>query len=105
MELYIKAHKNHLSSDRASCHSFAANHFRLLLHSMAYVLLHTFRSKHLAETFLANAQFDTIRLKLLKVGGRVRELMTKVKIHLPTSYPLKNEFFKIWKSCCEPGYT
>ena len=105
MELYIKAHKNHLGSDRASCHSYTANHFRLLLHSMAYVLLHTFRSKHLPETFLANAQFDTIRMKLFKVGGRVRELMTKVKIHLPSSYPLKNEFFKIWRSCCEPGYT
>ena len=105
MELYIKAHKNHLGSDRASCHSFAANQFRLLLHSIAYVLLHTFRSKHLAGTPLAHAQFDTIRLKLLKVGGRVRELMTKVKIHLPTSYPLQNEFLTIWRSCCEPGYT
>lgn len=105
MELYIKAHKNHLCSDRASCHSFVANHFRLLLHSMAYVLLHTFRSQHLAGTFLANAQFDTIRLKLLKVGGRVRELTTKIKVHLPASYPLQNEFLKIWRSCCEPGYT
>lgn len=104
MELYIKEHKNHLNSNRASCHSFAANQFRLFLHSMAYILFHTFRSKHLAGTPLAHAQFDTIRLKLLKVGGRVRELMTKVKIHLPTSYPLQNEFITIWRSCCEPGY-
>ena len=104
-ELYIKEHKNHLFSDRTSCHSFAANQFRLFLHSAAYMLLHAFRSRHLKGTEFAHAQFDTIRLKLLKVGGRVRELITKVKIHLPSSYPLKEEFFKIWSSCCEPGYT
>jgi hypothetical protein len=105
MELYIKEHKNHLLSARASCHSFAANQFRLFLHSIAYVLLHTFRSRHLVGTAYARAQFDTIRLKLLKVGARVRELFTKVKIHLPSSYPLKKEFFTIWRSCCMPGYT
>jgi len=104
MELYIKEHKNHLCSDRTSCHSFAANQLRLLLHSVAYVLLHTFRRRHLAGTALARAQFDTIRLKLLKVGGRVRELITKVKIHLPSSYPLQDEFLTIWRSCCAPGY-
>jgi hypothetical protein len=105
MELYIKAHKNHLCSDRTSCHSFAANQLRLFLHSIAYVLLHTFRQRHLAGTDLAHAQFDTIRLKLLKVGGRVRELLTKVIMHLPSSYPLKTEFLTIWRSCCTSGYT
>jgi hypothetical protein len=105
MELYIKEHKNHLFSSRASCHSFAANQFRLFLHSIAYVLLHTFRSRYLVGTAYVRAQFDTIRLKFLKVGARVRELFTKVKIHLPSSYPLKNEFFIIWRSCCERAPT
>jgi len=103
MELYIKAHKTHLASDRTSCHSFAANQFRLFLHSLAYVLLHTLRQRHLAGTDLARAQFDTIRLKLLKIGGRVRELVTKVKIHLPSSYPRQPEFMTIWRSCCAAG--
>lgn len=105
MELYIKEHKNHLASGRTSCSSFEANQFRLFLHSAAYVLLHTFRSIHLKGTEFAKAQFDTIRLKILKVGAQVRELITKVKIHLSSSFPLKELFLKIWKSCCIPGYT
>ena len=102
MELMIKAHKNHLRSDKTSCSSFQANQFRLFLHSIAYVLLHAFREKHLKGTQFAKAQFDTIRLRLLKIGARVRVLSTKVKIHLPTSFPLKEDFYII---CCSLGYT
>lgn len=105
MELMIKEHKNHLASDRTSCSSFSANQFRLFLHSIAYVLIHTFRLKHLKGTELAKAQFDTIRLKLLKIGARVRTLSTRIKIHLPTAYPLKQDFEKIWRSCCIAGYS
>ncbi len=103
MELMIKEHKNHLASDRTSCTSFWANQFRLFLHSMAYVLLHHFREKHLQTTELARAQFNTIRLRLIKIGARVRELSTRIKVHLPSSYPLQEEFWKIWRSCCKPG--
>jgi len=105
MELLIKEHKNHLASGRTSCNSFEANQFRLFLHSAAYVLLHAFRSRHLKGTEFAKAQFDTIRLKLIKIGAQVRELITKIKIHLPSSFPLKELFIKIWRSCCVPGYT
>ena len=95
MELYIKEHKNHLASDRTSCSRFEANQLRLFLHSAAYVLLHTFRNTVLQATEFANAQFDTIRLKLLKIGARVRELATRVKFHLPSSFPLKELFMKL----------
>ena len=105
MELMIKEHKNHLASDRTSCSSFSANQFRLFLHSIAYVLMHAFREKHLKNTEFAKAQFNTIRLKLLKIGARVRQLKTKVKIHLPSSFPMKDDFRKIWLSCCQPGYS
>jgi hypothetical protein len=105
MELMIKEHKNHLFSDRTSCSRFEANQFRLFLHSMAYVLMHTLRDVHLKKTQFAKAQFDTIRLKVLKVGARVRQLTTKVKVHLPSSFPFKQEFQSIWRSCCCPGYT
>ena len=105
MELFIKEHKNHLVSGRTSCHSFKANQFRLFLHSAAYVLLHAFRSIHLKGTEFAHAQFDTIRLKLFKVGAQVRELITRVKIHLSSSCPFKELFVKIWKSCVASGYT
>jgi hypothetical protein len=105
MELMIKEHKNHLLSDRTSCSSFAANQFRLFMHSIAYILMHTFRHRHLRQTEFAKAQFNTIRLRLLKIGARVRTLSTRIKIHLPTAYPLKQDFDKIWRSCCVAGYS
>ncbi len=105
MELMIKEHKNHLASDRTSCNSFQANHFRLFLHGIAYILLHTFRDRHLKNTKLVKAQFNTIRLNLLKISARVQKLRTRIKIYLPSSYPMKNDFRKIWKSCCIAGFS
>ncbi len=105
MELYIKEHKNHLFSDRTSCTSFEANQFRLYLHSIVYVLMHTFRELYLRGTEFAKAQFDTIRLKLIKIGARVRQMSTRIKVHLPSSFPLKEELEKIWYSCCVAGHT
>jgi hypothetical protein len=99
MELMIKDHKTHLLSDRTSCHRFEANQFRLFLHSLAYVLLHALRRRHLQGTTWARAQFDTIRLEVLKIGARVRQLRTRIKVHLPTSYPWQAEWAKIWASC------
>jgi len=93
-ELYIKDHKTYTKSDRTSCHRFAANQFRLFLHSAAYVLLHTLRSDLLRGSCLHNATFDSIRLKLLKVGARVIEMKTKIKVHLPTAYPYQYEYSK-----------
>lgn len=95
IELCIKEHKNHLASDRTSCSRFEANQLRLFLHSAAYVLLHAFRSITLRATEFAHAQFDTIRLKLLKIGARVCQLTTRVKFHLPSSFPLKDLLLRI----------
>ncbi|MBC8193643.1 MAG: IS1380 family transposase [FCB group bacterium] len=96
-ELYIKDHKTYTKSDRTSCHRFMANQFRLFLHSAAYVLLHTYRSELLRGTSMATATFDTIRLKLLKVGARIIELKTKIKVHMPTAYPFQDIFSKSLK--------
>src|SRR6516165_5655321 len=41
-----------------------------------------------AQTFdLARMQFDTLRLRLVKIAARVVELKTQLKIHLPSSAP------------------
>ena len=85
-ENYIKDFKNALAADRLSDHRFAANQFRLLLHAAAYVLFHTLRG-WLAGTDLAVAQFDTIRLRLVKIAGRVRQLATGIRLHLASSHP------------------
>ena len=92
MENFIKEHKNALKSGRTSCHRFMANCFRLMLHSAAYVILHALRQQALAGTDFATAQFDTIRLRLLKIGAEVRELKTKLHFILPSSFPLKTVF-------------
>ncbi len=82
----IKDYKNALAADRLSDHRFWANQFRLLLHAAAYWLLDTLR-RWLAATEAARLQFDTLRLRLLKIGGRVWELAGWVRLALAASHP------------------
>jgi Transposase DDE domain group 1 len=86
-ENLIKAHKLHLASDRTSCTSATANQFRLLIHTAAYWLLHTLRGLAPKTSFWRDAQFDTIRLALIKVAARVTEMKTRIKVALPSGYP------------------
>src|SRR6188472_3303126 len=88
-ENLIKAHKLHLGSDRTSCSKATANQFRLLVHTAAYWLLHTLRGLAPKTSFWRNAQFDTIRLALIKVAGRVTEMVTRIKVALPSAYPYR----------------
>ncbi len=67
------------------CNKFSANQLRLFLHSMAYVLIHTFQSDMLQGTEYATATFKTIREKILKTAAVVKELKTKIKIEMPSS--------------------
>ena len=85
-ENWIKDHKNALRSDLTSCHRFVANYLRLLMHSMAYMLMHEFRSRVLRKTELAAAQMDTIRLRVLKIGARVVEKSKVIRFHLPRAW-------------------
>jgi hypothetical protein len=87
-ENWIKDFKNALQADHLHDHRFWANAFRLLLHAAAYWLLDTLRRwliHHLGQT--AQVQLDTLRLRLLKIGGRVRELPQQIRLHLASSHP------------------
>jgi hypothetical protein len=95
MENRIKEQQLYLFADRTSCHDFLANQFRLLLSSAAYVLMETLRRVGLAETELAHAQVSTIRLKLLKIGARVRCSVRRIVLHLASGYPFQNLFLQI----------
>lgn len=92
-ENWIKDFKNALQADRLSCSSFAANFFRLLLHAAAYRLLHALRSA-VADISpeLGRAQFDTLRLRLLKVAALVRQSVRRIWIRLPRAFPLRDLF-------------
>ncbi len=82
----IKDYKNALRAERLSCCKFWANQFRLLLHAAAYWLLDALRERLVCRG-AAKMQLDTLRLRVVKVGGRVRELLTKVRLHLASGHP------------------
>jgi hypothetical protein len=86
-ENHIKAWKNHLAADRTSCHEATANQFRLFLHSGAYWLLWSMRRLMPKGSAWRVMQFDTLRLRLIKIAARVVELKKQIKIHLPSSTP------------------
>ena len=85
-ENWIKDFKLHIKADRLGCHRFIANQFRLLLHACAYWLMDALRRK-LMESGVRRMQLDTLRLRLVKIGGRVRELATKIRTHLASGHP------------------
>jgi hypothetical protein len=77
-------------ADRLSYHRFWANQFRLLLHAAAYWLLDTLR-RLLIQAGSARMQFDTLRLRLIKIGGWLREQWHEqaqlLSLHLASSHP------------------
>jgi len=92
-ENFIKDFKNALQADRLSCSRFAANFFRLLEHAAAYVLVHALRTQvtPLAPQ-LGRAQFDTLRLQLLKVATIVSHSTRRLLVRLPAAFPLARVF-------------
>ena len=89
VENRIKEQQLGLFADRTCCHDFVANQFRLLLSSLAYVLIETLRRTCLASTELAQGQVSTIRLKLLKIGALVQRSVRRIVIHLSESFPMQ----------------
>ena len=91
-ENLIKAHKLHLPSERTSCRKATANQFRLLIHTAAYWLLLTLRGLAPRASFWRDAQFDTIRFCLIKLAARVTEMVTRIKVALPSAFPYQAGF-------------
>lgn len=85
-ENWVKDFKRACQADRLSCCAFWANQFRLLLHAAAYWLLDTLR-RWLGARGVPRMQLDTLRLRLIKIGGWVRRLTDRVRIHLASSHP------------------
>ena len=86
-ENHIKAWKTHLAADRTSCTKATANQFRLFLHAGAYWLLWSLRRLMPQRSSWRVMQFDTLRLRLIKIAARIVELKNQVRIHLPSSAP------------------
>lgn len=85
-ELCIKDLKDDCFADRLSCRRFWANQFRLLLAAAVYWLLDTIR-RWLVQRQVPHLQLGTLRLRLLKIGGWVRQQLGLVSLHLASSHP------------------
>src|SRR4051794_35104667 len=86
-ENHIKAWKTHLAADRTSCCRATANQMRLFLHIGAYWLMWSLRAAMPRRSALRVAQFDTLRLRLIKLAARVEVLKRKLRLYLPRSTP------------------
>ncbi len=86
-ENHIKSWKTHLAADRTSCSRATANQLRLFLHAGAYWLLWGLRTAMPKRSVWRTVQFDTLRLRLIKIAARVIELKTLIRIQWPTAFP------------------
>jgi hypothetical protein len=87
-----------LFADRLSTDEMQANQLRLYFSSMAYTLLEALRRLGLKGTDWAQAQVDTIRRKLLKIGGIVRISVRRVLLQLSSAYPWKDIFAQAFRA-------
>lgn len=92
MENRIKEQQLYLFADRTSARLMRVNQLRLWLSSIAYLLLDEIRRTALTGTALARARCDTIRLKLLKIGARVRISVRRIVCSLSSSHPYQELF-------------
>jgi Transposase DDE domain group 1 len=82
----IKELKEGVKSDRTSCCEFASNQVRLMLSSVAYVLLQQ-RRRVARQTGLSRTQGEGLRLAVIKIAARVTERVRRVVIELCSNCP------------------
>lgn len=98
MENRIKEQQGRLFADRTSSATIRANQTRLCFSSVAYVLMEGLRRLGLKGTELAQAQCDTIRLKLLKIGAQVKVTARRVIVNMAQGYPYERIFQAAYES-------
>ncbi|MEJ5370083.1 MAG: transposase, partial [Bryobacteraceae bacterium] len=62
----------------------------------AYVLIHALRRLGLKGTEMERAQATTIRLRLLKIGARIRITARKIWLSMASGFPLQGLFRQAW---------
>ena len=75
---------------RLSTEEMKGNQLRLYLSALAYTLVEALRRMALKGTEWAEAQVDTIRLKLFKIGALVRISARRVWLEMNSFYPWKH---------------
>jgi hypothetical protein len=85
-----------LFADRMSAETMRANQLRLYLSAAAYVLIEELRRIGLKGTEMAQAQVNTIRLRLLKIGAQIRFTVRRVTVSMASAYPSRAVFAHAW---------
>ena len=98
MENRIKEQQLELFADRTSTALLRSNQIRLYFSSIGYCVLEALRRLGLAGTKMARAQCPTIRLRLLKIGARIRITARKVWISLATGYAWAGVFEQVYEN-------
>lgn len=75
-----------------------ANQLRLWFSTLAYLVLVLFKKHALANTALASAEVQTIRLKLLKIGAKVTVSARRVFLSMAEGFPLQDLFGRVARS-------
>ena len=96
MENRIKEQQLGLFADRTSTGWMRSNQLRLYFSSFAYILMQRLRLLGLKGTELAQAQCETIRLKLFKIGAQITVSVRKVWISFSESYPYLGLFQRVF---------
>jgi len=96
MENRIKEQQLYLFADHLPCETMRANQLRLYFSTVAYVVMRALREYGLKDTPMAMAQCDTIRVKLFKIGARVRVSVRRVVVSMSESYPFQELFTRVW---------
>jgi len=96
MENRIKEQQLGLFADRTSTALMRSNQIRLYFSGIAYCLMQALRELGLAGTEMAKAQCQTIRLRLLKIGARVRITARKLWISMASGHPAQALFAQVY---------
>jgi hypothetical protein len=95
-ENHIKDMKCGLFAHRFSCHQFLANALRLAVATAAYALMVLFAQKILRGTELESVRVETLRVRLFKLGARIRLTFRRTWVHLSSSWPYRELFTTIY---------
>ena len=85
-----------LFADRLSTETMRANQLRLYFSAMAYTLLEALRRLALQGTEWAQAQVDTLRLRLLKIAAQVQISARRIWLRYNGAYPWQAIFRHAW---------
>lgn len=94
MENFIKEGKNGFAFNKMSSSSFVANANRLQQMVLAYNFNNWFRRLCLSDS-MKSSRIETIRMKLIKIAGKVVNTSRYIKFKLCSSCPYKDEFWFI----------